>query len=160
MAHHKYLLLTALLLTSCSRFNKDNHLRISDGIKPPNLVIHGDTAYYANDTAAIASVRRHGSDTTKHKDFAGDSLVNEPKLLERVIPKYPYEALPITGSTFVKVWVRKNGLPRLAIVTESPNSLLNERSLIAAMECRFEPAMTAKGPVSVWITFPYNFKLK
>ena len=85
-----------------------------------------------------------------------------PQVVHQAIPKYPELAqrAGIEGKVIVKVWVDKNGNPRQAIVLKSSAEILNQSAVDAAMAYRFTLAIMNKGPVSIWITIPFEFKLK
>lgn len=85
----------------------------------------------------------------------------QPEFVKLVQPKYPDMALRVglEGTVWVSIWVDKLGKPRKALVVRSDAEILNQPSIDAAMQCVFTPAMMKNGPVSVWVSIPFRFKL-
>jgi len=85
----------------------------------------------------------------------------EPVPVKKVEPKYPELALRagLEGNVFVKVWVDKEGKVRKAVVIKSDATIFEEAAQEAAMQWVFTPAVMQKGPVSVWVSIPFRFKL-
>ena len=63
------------------------------------------------------------------------------------------------GTVWVKIWVDKEGKPKKAVVAKSDNEIFNETATNLAMQYVFTPAMMNNGPVAVWVTMPFRFKL-
>jgi protein TonB len=63
------------------------------------------------------------------------------------------------GTVWMKIWVDKEGKPKKAVVAKSDNEIFNETAQNLAMQYVFTPAMMNNGPVSVWVTIPFRFKL-
>lgn len=84
-----------------------------------------------------------------------------PQAVKQIEPDYPEAALRtgIQGSVIVKLWVDKGGKVRKAVVLKSDAEILNSASIQAAMHWVFAPAIMNHGPVSVWITIPFRFKI-
>jgi protein TonB len=85
-----------------------------------------------------------------------------PAVIKRVEPVYPELARKagIEGKVIVKVWIDKHGKVKEALVLKSSVELLNDAALTAAKQWEFTPAMMKLGPVDVWSTLTFNFKLK
>lgn len=85
-----------------------------------------------------------------------------PVLVSRVMPVYPPMAIAagIEGKVVVKMLVGKDGHVHEAVIEYSQAECLNEAALEAARGYLFTPAYMNNGPVSVWITVPFSFKLK
>lgn len=85
-----------------------------------------------------------------------------PDMVEVGKPAYPEEAKKnkITGKTFVKVLVDKEGNPKKAVVIKSQNELFNQPAVDAAMKSKFTPAIQGGKPIAVWIVLPYRFALE
>ena len=85
----------------------------------------------------------------------------EPQVIKKVEPKYPELAMRagLEGKVWVKIWVDKEGKPRKAVVIKSDAEIFNEPSVDAAMQFLFTPAYMNNGPVSVWVSVPFKFKL-
>lgn len=81
--------------------------------------------------------------------------VNSPR------PEYPDFARRIgaEGTVWVKIWVDKEGKAKKAVIAKSDNELFNDPSIKAAMQYVFTPAVMNNGPVSVWVSIPFRFKL-
>ena len=85
----------------------------------------------------------------------------EPVAVKSVKPAYPEIALRagIEGKVFIKAWVDKEGKVRKAVILKSDADIFNQAAQEAAMQYVFTPAVMQKGPVSVWVTIPFNFKI-
>jgi TonB family C-terminal domain len=85
----------------------------------------------------------------------------EPTVVKRVEPKYPDVALRagLEGNVFVKVWVDKEGKVRKVVLLKSDAPLFEEAAIAAANQWVFTPAVMQKGPVSVWVSIPFRFRL-
>ena len=77
------------------------------------------------------------------------------------IPIYP--ELPrragVEGTVWVNIWVTKEGKVRKAVVLKSDSELFDQAALDAAMKWVFIPAVMNSGPVAVWVSIPFRFKL-
>lgn len=84
-----------------------------------------------------------------------------PIPVKEVKPEYPEFARRISaeGTVWVKIWVDKEGKPKKALVQKTDNELFNEPATKAAMQYVFTPAIMNNGPVSVWVSIPFRFKL-
>jgi TonB family protein len=85
-----------------------------------------------------------------------------PEIITRVTPEYPSLAVRagIEGRVIVKMLVGKDGHVREVAVVQSTVECLNDAALGAARGFFFTPAYMNNGPVTVWITVPFNFRLK
>ncbi len=85
----------------------------------------------------------------------------EPTVVKRVEPKYPDLALRagLEGNVFVKVWVDKEGKVRKVVLLKSDAPIFEEAAIDAAKQWVFTPAVMQKGPVSVWVSIPFRFRL-
>jgi TonB family protein len=85
-----------------------------------------------------------------------------PVLVTRATPVYPPMAVMagIEGRVVIKMLVGKDGHVHEAAVESSQAECLNDAALEAARGYLFTPAYMNNGPVSVWITVPFSFKLK
>jgi TonB family protein len=59
----------------------------------------------------------------------------------------------------VKVWVDKEGKVRKAVVLKSDAEIFNQAATDAAQQWVFTPAVMQKGPVAVWVSIPFRFRL-
>ena len=77
-------------------------------------------------------------------------------------PQYPEIPLRagIEGTVWVKIWVTKEGKTKKAEVVRTDSELFNEAAIDAAMKWVFTPAVMNNGPVAVWVTIPFKFKLQ
>jgi len=116
----------------------------------------------------------------------GDSTVGDggaiivPEILDEEIPSdifKPVEKLPvpvvspaptypeiprragIEGTVWVRIWVTKEGKAKKAEVLKSDSELFDQSALDAAMHWVFIPAVMNNGPVAVWVSIPFKFKL-
>jgi protein TonB len=85
----------------------------------------------------------------------------EPVVVRKVEPKYPEIALRagLEGNVYLKVWVDKEGKVRKAVVLKSDAEIFNQAAIDAAQQWVFTPAVMQKGPVSVWVSIPFRFRL-
>jgi protein TonB len=76
-------------------------------------------------------------------------------------PVYPEIArrAGVEGTVWVKIWVDKEGNPKKAQVLKSDAELFNQPAIDAAMRWKFTPAIMNNGPVSVWVSIPFKFRL-
>ncbi len=85
----------------------------------------------------------------------------EPTVVKKVEPKYPEIALRagLEGNVFLKVWVTKEGKVKEAVIIKSDAEIFNQAAKDAAMQWVFTPAVMQKGPVAVWVSIPFRFRL-
>jgi protein TonB len=85
-----------------------------------------------------------------------------PAVLKRVEPVYPELARKagIEGKVIVKVWIDKHGKVKDVVILKSTVEVLNQAAITAAKQWEFTPAMMKLGPVDVWSTLTFNFKLR
>jgi len=85
----------------------------------------------------------------------------EPQIIKQVKPEYPELAMraALEGKVWVKIWVDKEGKPREVVVLKSDAEIFNEPAITAAKQFLFTPAYMNNGPVDVWVSVPFNFKL-
>ncbi len=85
----------------------------------------------------------------------------EPVVVKKVEPKYPELAMRagLEGKVWVKIWVDKEGKPKQVIVIKSDAEIFNEPAIEAAKQFVFTPAYMNNGPVSVWVSVPFKFRL-
>jgi protein TonB len=85
----------------------------------------------------------------------------EPVVVKKVEPKYPELAMRagLEGKVWVKIWVDKEGKPRQVIVLKSDAEIFNEPAVEAAKQFVFTPAYMNNGPVAVWVSVPFKFRL-
>ena len=77
-------------------------------------------------------------------------------------PQYPEIPLRagIEGTVWLKIWVTKDGKTKKAEVVKTDSELFNQAAIDAAMKWVFTPAIMNNGPVAVWVTIPFKFKLQ
>jgi protein TonB len=99
------------------------------------------------------------SDDVAPPDFV--PYEKEPTVIKRVEPKYPDLALRagLEGNVFVKVWVDKEGKVRKVVLLKSDAPIFEDAAIGAAKQWVFTPAVMQKGPVSVWVSIPFRFRL-
>ena len=85
-----------------------------------------------------------------------------PQLVRQVVPEYPDMArrAGLEGVVWVKILVGKDGKPIKVAIAKSSTEILNNAALEAAMKFLFTPAVMNNGPVKVWVSVPFRFKLK
>jgi TonB family protein len=87
----------------------------------------------------------------------------EPKVLERIAPRYPEEARKhkIQGQVVVSVVIGTDGRVRKAEIDKSPDDLLSDAALEAVEQWRFEPPLDETGrPAEVEMRLAIDFRLE
>jgi len=89
------------------------------------------------------------------------AVEKEPQIVKKVEPKYPELAMRagLEGKVWVKIWVDKEGKAKQVVVLKSDAEIFNEPAVEAAKQFVFTPAYMNNGPVSVWVSVPFKFKL-
>ncbi len=89
------------------------------------------------------------------------AVEKEPVVVRKVEPKYPELAMRagLEGKVWVKIWVDKEGKPKQVVVIKSDAEIFNQAAEDAAKQFLFTPAYMNNGPVSVWVSVPFRFKL-
>ncbi len=84
-----------------------------------------------------------------------------PAVIKRVDPLYPELARKagMEGRVIVKVWIDRKGKVKDVVILKGATEVLNEAAIKAAKQWEFTPAMMKHGPVDVWSTLTFNFKL-
>jgi protein TonB len=85
----------------------------------------------------------------------------EPRIVRSARPEYPEVALRagLEGTVHVKIWVDREGKPREVSVVKSDMEVFNDAAVAAAKQFLFTPAYMNGGPVSVWVTMPFKFRI-
>ncbi len=85
----------------------------------------------------------------------------QPQPIYSPYPVYPEIArrAGVEGTVWVKIWVDKEGKPKKAQVLKSDAQLFEQPAIEAAMKWKFTPAIMNNGPVAVWVSIPFKFKL-
>jgi periplasmic protein TonB len=101
-------------------------------------------------------------DPADEKPVPFEAVEKLPEIVTRVAPVYPDLAVRagIEGKVVVRMLVGKDGHVRDASVAYSTADCLNDAALEAARRFLFTPAYMNNGPVPVWITVPFSFRLK
>lgn len=89
------------------------------------------------------------------------ALADKPVVIKRIPPKYPELAKKagIEGLVIVKVLIdTKGNVEKTEILKSHP--LLDESALEAAKNFKFKPGKQRDKFVKVWMSIPFNFKLK
>jgi TonB family protein len=89
------------------------------------------------------------------------AVEKEPVIIKRVEPEYPEFAMRsgLEGRVFVKIWVDKQGKVRQVVVLKSDLEIFNASAVEAAKKFVFTPAYMNNGPVAVWVSVPFRFRL-
>lgn len=89
------------------------------------------------------------------------AVEKEPVVVKKVEPKYPELAMRagLEGKVWVKIWVDKEGRSKQVVLLKSDAEIFNEPAIEAAKQFVFTPAYMNNGPVSVWVSVPFKFKL-
>ena len=86
----------------------------------------------------------------------------EPEVVRFVIPDYPEIARRsgIEGKVFVRALVDKTGKVRKTAIMSTNNEVFNQSALDAAGQYVFAPGMMNNGPVQVWVTLQFVYRLR
>ncbi len=89
------------------------------------------------------------------------AVEKEPVVVRKVEPKYPELAMRagLEGKVWVKIWVDKEGKPKQVVVIKSDAEIFEQAAVEAAKQFLFTPAYMNNGPVAVWVSVPFRFKL-
>jgi protein TonB len=89
------------------------------------------------------------------------AVEKEPVVVKKVEPKYPELAMRagLEGKVWVKIWVDKEGKVKQVVIMKSDAEIFNEPAVEAAKQFVFTPAYMNNGPVSVWVSVPFKFRL-
>ncbi|MFA6457494.1 MAG: energy transducer TonB [Bacteroidota bacterium] len=89
------------------------------------------------------------------------AVEKEPIPIESPSPIYPEIARRacIEGTVFVKMWVTREGRVKKAEIYKSASPIIDQAAVNAALSWKFTPAVMNNGPVSVWVTVPFRFRL-
>ena len=89
------------------------------------------------------------------------AVEKEPVVVKKVEPKYPELAMRagLEGKVWVKIWVDKEGRAKQVVILKSDAEIFNEPAIEAAKQFVFTPAYMNNGPVSVWVSVPFKFRL-
>ncbi|MGH7597112.1 MAG: energy transducer TonB, partial [bacterium] len=84
-----------------------------------------------------------------------------PAVIKRIDPVYPELARKanMEGRVIVKVWIDRKGKVKDVVILKGAMEILNEAAVKAAKQWEFTPAMMKTGPVDVWSTLTFTFKL-
>jgi len=85
-----------------------------------------------------------------------------PTIIKRGHLRYPEIARKagLEGTVWVKIWVGKTGKPRKVVIQKSASEIFDQAAIEAAMQYLFTPALINGKPVEVWVSIPFNFRLK
>jgi TonB family protein len=120
------------------------------------------------DTLEASDPTSNRNDDQKRDSVSSDSeppdfvaVQKEPVLVKSVAARYPEIALRagLEGTVYAKIWVDKEGKVRRVVVLRSDAEIFNQAAVDAAMQWIYTPALDQNGPVSVWVTAPFKFRL-
>jgi protein TonB len=88
-------------------------------------------------------------------------IEKQPVIVTQITPLYPEipKRAGVEGTVIVKMWVTKEGKVKAAEVIKSSSELFNQAAIAAALQWTFTPAIMNDGPVAVWVTVPFTFRL-
>jgi len=86
----------------------------------------------------------------------------EPVAIKKIQPLYPEIArrAGVEGTVWLKVWVDKEGKVHKAEIMKSDADIFNQPAIDAAVQWVFTPALMKNGPVAVWVSIPFRFRLQ
>jgi TonB family protein len=88
-------------------------------------------------------------------------IEKQPIIVKRVNPKYPEMArrTGIEGRVWANVWIDKEGKIHRIDIIRSDSEFFNQPVIDAINQWIFTPALMNKGPVPVWVSLKFDFKL-
>ena len=121
----------------------------------PGLIFAGSGGYGSSGSVDLPSLVDEPSP---------DSFISVEKMpipITQITPEYPSLARRsgVEGVVWVKILVNKDGKSKKAFVQKTDSDILNESALAAARQWMFTPAMMNSGPVAVWVSVPFRFKI-
>lgn len=88
----------------------------------------------------------------------------EPVNMDEIKKKIEYPHIckeaNIQGKVFIKILVDKEGKPVKHKVLRSPHDLLTQACVKEIYNLKFTPAIQAGKPIKVWVSVPFDFKLR
>jgi protein TonB len=98
--------------------------------------------------------------TAPPADFA--PFEKEPQIIKSVRAIYPEEARKagLEGKVWVKIWIDKTGKPKQVVIQKSAAEIFDQAAIDAVMQFVFTPAVLNGAPIDVWVSIPFDFKLK
>jgi protein TonB len=139
---------------------------VPDAEVSPEQTIASQTELSAASAPALETGSGSGVDTELKIEDDGPPpdfvpFEKEPVAIKQVFPKYPdiAQRAGLEGTVHVKVWVTKEGKVRQVVILKSDAEIFNEAAKEAAKQWVFTPAVMQKGPVPVWVSIPFRFKL-
>jgi TonB family protein len=137
-----------------------------DSAKPEDAAIPGTGEPGEGDpfagSANLAGTYIPGGEGEEREPEPFTIVEKEPVPILNPSPKYPELAKKagIEGTVFIKMWVAKDGSVKRAAVLKSSSTIFDNESIETAMKWKFSPAIMNAGPVSVWVTVPFRFRLQ
>lgn len=119
-----------------------------------------DLSKLAQETKIEKDVKVENIDEPPPPDYV--PVEKSPTTIKQVKPEYPEIARKagMEGKVWVKIWVTKEGKVRDVLIVKSDSEIFNQAAIDAAKQFLFTPAISAAGPVAVWVTFPFVFSLR
>jgi len=102
-----------------------------------------------------------GFDVPGGDEPAFEVVENPPVPIRQVTPAYPEVArlAGIEGTVCLRLLVDRNGKVAKVMVVKSDREVFNENAIAAAARWIFRPGETGGGPVAVWVSVPFRFRL-
>jgi len=98
-----------------------------------------------------------GATPSRTRELPVKPATTIPRLLVLSPPILPPSLADARGTVQIRVQVAPDGRPLQARVAESTNTALNTAVIDAILNSQFEPARTASGPITAWVTIPISF---
>jgi periplasmic protein TonB len=89
------------------------------------------------------------------------AVEKQPVPITTMMPVYPEIArrAGVEGTVWITMWVTKEGKVKTVGVQKTDAEILNQAAIDAALQWVFTPAVMNNGPVAVWVSIPFRFKL-
>ncbi|MBI5472348.1 MAG: energy transducer TonB [Ignavibacteriae bacterium] len=89
------------------------------------------------------------------------AVEKKPEVVKAITPRYPELLVKaqLEGNAFVRILVDKEGRPSDVEVVRADNDLFGDAAIEAAKQFVFTPGYMNNGPVRVWVSVPFRFRL-
>lgn len=104
-----------------------------------------------------------GAKQPAQTEFSLDRVDQQPRIVARTRPDYPYRARRrnISGQVVLKFLVDTQGrVTRVSVISAEPEGVFEESAREAVSKWRFKPGLIKGKPVKTWVRVPIRFKFK
>jgi len=150
-------LVIALILFSQQMWGQDSTKATASSLPDSSHKI--EKAEHRDTSKSNIIIRERDSTADKEPDDF-EPLDTPPIAIDQVDPIFPNNHPNINGSVWVKCFVEKDGTVKMASITHSEVPVMDTACIAAVLKWKFTPAMKKGEPIGVWVTIPFNLKVK